>query len=362
MKPIIPENKKISPFLVFFVINSMQTGVGVLGFQRIIAKSAGYDGWIAIIFASICIHFVLWMMYKMLEIADGDLISIHTFVFGKTAGKLLSSIFILYFCSLTVTTLRNFIEIVQVWMFSDLITFWFALVFLILVIYIINGGFRTITGIGLFSVILPSYIWLLFLFTIPFADFTNLLPIFNHSAKDILIASKDMSLSFIGFETLLFFYPFIKNPERSKKWSHLAIFFLTMIYLYLTILTFAYFPQEQLQKNIWPTLTMWKIIELPFVERFEYIGIANWCLIILPNTCIALWIASRLTKQLFSVKQRLSAPILAVFCLIGTSLLMTRDQINFLTNFVGQCGFYINFMYIPLLFIATLIAKKVKEG
>lgn len=361
MNPSIPDNKKISPFLIFFVLNKMQIGIGVLGFQRIIAKSAGYDAWISIILMGIGIHIILWMMLKMLSIAGGDFLSIHSFIFGKKISKLIGTLFILYFCLLGITILRNYIEIIQVWMFPEMKTFWFAFVFLLLVLYIVYGGFRTVAGVAFFGVVLPLYIVIIFLFTIPFADFTNLLPVFDHTMKEILTSTRDMSLTVIGFEVLLIVHPFIKNPEKSKKWAHFGILFTTLLCLYLAILTFAYFPEEQLQKNIWSTLTMWKIIEFPFVERFEYIGIANWAIIILPNISIALWCASRLTKQIYSIKQKNSLPILAVIVLIGTSLLLTRNHINILLNWVGQIGFYFNFVYIPLLFVTLLIVKKVKK-
>lgn len=357
----VPDNKKISPSLVFFLIHSMQVGVGILGFQRIIAKSAGYDAWISILIAGLAVHIIVWMMYKMLSIAEGDILAIHTYLIGKKAAKILCSILILYFVLLTSAVLRNFIEIVQVWMFPHLHTFWFGLIFLLLVLYVIFGGFRTVTGIAYFSVLLPLYILFLFLYSVPFSDFTNMLPILDHSIKDILLSSRDMSFSIIGFETLLFFYPFIKNPQKSKKWAHLGIAYTTFGYLYLAIITFAYFPEAQLNKNVWPTLTLWKIIEMPFVERFEYIGIANWCLIILPNICIALWCVSRLTKQIFSIQQRKALPALALLVLVGISFLVTRDQINAVTNITAKFGFYFNFVYIPILFIAILITKKVKS-
>lgn len=361
MNPSIPDNKKISPFLIFFVLNKMQIGIGVLGFQRIIAKSAGYDAWISIILMGIGIHIIIWMMLKMLSMAGGDFLSIHTFIFGKKISKMIGSLFILYFSLLCVAILRNYIEIIQVWMFPEMKTFWFAFVFLLLVLYIVYGGFRTVAGAAFFGVVLPLYIVVIFLFTIPFADFTNLLPVFDHSIKEILISTKSMSLTVMGFEVLLFVYPFIKSPEKSKKWAHLSILFTSILCLYLAILTFAYFPEDQLQKNIWSTLTMWKIIEMPFVERFEYIGIANWAIIILPNICIALWCASRLTKQIFSIKQRKSLPFIAVIILVGTSFLLTRNHINILLDWVGQIGFYFNFVYIPMLFFTLLIVKKVKK-
>ncbi|WP_445509149.1 GerAB/ArcD/ProY family transporter, partial [Rossellomorea marisflavi] len=72
MQPI-PENRKVSPGLAFFLVHSTQVGTGVLGFQRIISQHAGYDGWMSVILAGAFTHILMYMMYKMLGTVDGDL-------------------------------------------------------------------------------------------------------------------------------------------------------------------------------------------------------------------------------------------------------------------------------------------------
>ena len=103
------------------------------------------------------------------------------------------------------------------------------------------------------------------------------------------------------------------------------------------------------------------IVSMPFVERFEYIGIANWNLIILPNICIALWGASIILKRAFKLRQRKGVVILAVICLIAINFFDNRAKINFLNDWTGKIGFGVTYLYIPFLFIATMIAKKVKN-
>ncbi|MDQ1000980.1 spore germination protein AB [Neobacillus niacini] len=360
MQPVA-ENSKISPSLVFYLVIGMQIGIGILGFQRQIAKDAGYDAWISVLAAGLSVHVFIWMIYKITETADGDLVQVHEYIFGKKIAKLFSSLYILYACLVCITVLRTFIEIIQVWMFRDLSPFWFSLGYLILCIYIVFGGFRTVTGIAFFSIILPSYLIFAFAYPLPFSDITNIQPIFTHSFKEMTKAYYDMALTFSGFETLLFFYPFIKEPQKSKKWAHLAVLTTTIIYTVLTLLTFSYFAEKQLQETIWPTLNMWKIVELPFVERFEYIGIANWNLIILPNVCIPLWVASRLCKQIFHIRQQLGVIAVSIVCLVASSFMNTRNQILFLGEFSGKMSFLFIFVYIPFLLIAVMIAKKVKH-
>ncbi|MDQ6598961.1 spore gernimation protein GerB [Bacillus salipaludis] len=361
MEQIVPEKAKISSFLVFFLIHKMQVGIGVLGFQPIIALTAGYDAWIAVIISGLSIHMILWMMYKIAETADGDIMIAHTVTFGNKMGKFISLLFVIYFLVSAVTVLRNFIEVIQVWMFPDLSTFWYSLAFCCLGTYVVFGGIRTITGVAFFGFVLPAYLVFTFLFTLPYADFKNLLPIFDHSIKDLVKASYQMSFTYSGSLILLFFYPFIKEPKKSKKWAHVAVLLATIAYTFLTILTFAYFSEGQLQKNIWPTLTMWKIVEMPFVERFEYIGIATWTIVLLPNFCISFWCASRIIKKVTNLKQKYGVLMISMIVLIIINFLRTRQQINTVTSYLGKIGFLIDYGYIPLLFFLILIVKRVKK-
>jgi spore germination protein AB len=361
MSVSIPEKSKISHFHVFFLISSMQIGIGVLGFQRIIAKTAGYDAWISVIIAGLLNHIIVWIMFKTVKSANGDLISAHTYIFGNKVGKLMCVPFIIYFLLLATAVLRTYIEIIQVWMFPDLKTFWYASAFLVATLYIIYGGFRTVTGIALFCTVLPSYLIFTFAYTIPFSHIENLLPVFDHSIKDILMASRDMSLTYLGYEALMMYYPYLKDPEKAKKWAHLGILSTTVLYTVFTVLTFAYFSEGQLEKTVWATLTMWKIVQMPFVERFEYIGIANWNLIILPNLCIAIWCSSRILKRTIHIKQKKGAILIALLCVVCVTLIKTRNQINMLNDLTGNIGFYMNYIYIPCLFVIILIVKKVRK-
>jgi spore germination protein AB len=361
MSATVPEKSKISHFLVFYLVSSMQIGIGVLGFQRVVAMTAGYDGWISVLIAGLSIHIIIWMMYKIAESTNGDLVDTHTYLLGNILGKTISFLFLFYFTLLASAVLRTYVEIIQVWMFPELPTFWFALAFLILTIYIIYGGFRTVTGIAFFCTILPSYLILTFGYTIPFSNYENILPILDHKLSEILMTSRDMSLTYLGYETLMFYYPYIKDAQKSKKWAHLAILSTTILYTVLALITFGYFSEKQLEKTVWATLSMWKIVQLPFVERFEYIGIANWNLIVLPNICIAVWCASRILKRTVNIKQKKGVIIIAFLCLVAINFFTTRDQINKLNDITGKIGFYLNYVYIPSLFTAVLIAKKVRK-
>ncbi|MDQ0187543.1 GerAB/ArcD/ProY family transporter [Cytobacillus sp. FSL R5-0569] len=357
----IPNNLKISPYLVFYVMISMQIGIGILGYQRIIADYAGYDAWISILILGVYIHIVLWMMYKLCEMVNGDIITVHEFLFGRFISKVASFAFVLFYITYLLSFILNFIEVIQIWMFPDINNFAFSVLFLLLSIYIVYGGLRTVVGVCFFGTILPAYLVFTFTFTLKYADFTHLLPIWQHKITELLQASYHMSLTSVGFEAILFIYPFINQPQKSKKWAHIGVATTTIFYTILAIVAFAYFSKKQLENTIWATLSMWQMVQFPFVERFEYIGVANWCLILLPNICLSLWIASRLLKRATKLKQRKGSILISVISVIIVTFFEKGLDIERFNQVVEVMSVAFVFVYIPFLYCLSLIIKKVKK-
>jgi spore germination protein AB len=359
MQQSIPENLKISPFMAAFVVVSMQIGIGVLGFQRIISKDAGYDAWMSVIGAGLAVHIIVWIMYKICEGVDGDVMTANIFVFGKTIGNSINTLFIVYFTMSCLTLVSGLIEVIRTWMFPSMHPIFFAFVYLLLGVYIVNGGFRTVVGISLFGIVVPAYLVLSFIAPIRYGDFTNLLPIFDHTPVQMMKGAYNMTLTYLGYGVLLFIYPFIKKPKESKKWVHMGLAATMLFYTVLAVITFAYFPISLLQKSIWATLEMWKIVKLPFIERFEYLGLANWALIILPNVAISLWVASRVVKRVYHISQRKAVLFIATVVVISVLILDSRERINIFHDLQAKAGFFLAFCYTPFLYISLLIKKKV---
>ncbi|CDQ20826.1 GerAB/ArcD/ProY family transporter [Halobacillus karajensis] len=356
----IPINYLITPMYVLFLIHSMQIGVGILGFEKYLVEKAGYDAWISLLIAGGFMHIILWMIYRFLQNGGGDIVQIHKNVFGKYIGGFLSLVFSLYFLLLTFNVIITFTEVIKVWVFPDLQVWIFLFFLLALVYYLVSGGVRVITGICLISVFIGLPLFLLKYFPVQAGHSMNVSPMISHSVTDILAATKQSVLSFLGFEFLLIFYPFIKEPAKSKKWAHFAVFYTTMIYLISLLVTFVYFNEKQLKQVVWGTISTWKIVELPFIERFEYIGIAMWLYVILPNICLGLWGATKIPKRVFNIKQKYVLIVFLLVIFFPAAMIDGRSVINMVNNFSSQAGFYV-LLYIPVLLVLKTISDKVRK-
>ncbi|WP_066175381.1 GerAB/ArcD/ProY family transporter [Bacillus marinisedimentorum] len=365
---MIPHSSKINGPLVLFLVHSAQIGIGVLGFQRIIAKYAGFDAWITVILTGILTHFFMFLIFVILnKSGEDDIYGVHEFIAGKYAAKVLNIIWIIYLFGASLTILRSFLEVIQVWMFPKVPVWSLALVFILITFYIIDGGFKVVAGMAFFGVIIPFFLILMLFFPAEYADFRSMLPIMRRPPADIIFGIKDAALTFFGFEFILIYYPFLKNREKSWKWAHAGLFLSTAIYLLITVVSFGFYTEEQLSKTTWATLTMFKIIEMPFVERFEYIGISFWVIVVIPNITLSLWAATRLAKLTFKVRQRQLLILFTAALFIGTIHFENRDQINFLNDNYSRMGLYLISIYIPILVLAVFIKsswrkKKVRGG
>lgn len=359
MSSIVNEQFLISPFLAFFLIHAMQLGFGYLSFSRELVQDVGQDAWIVVLVAGISFHIVIWMMYQILHTHQTDIVHIHRRLFGKWMGGMLSVFFIIFLVLLGSIVLRSYIEHIQVWMFPALQTWVLGLVFLLLAYYVVSGGFQVIVGICLFSLV--HYILISkYAFLVGYLHFSNLTPVLEHSITDLIKSTRQMTYSYLGVVILLICYPFIKNPNQSQKWVHFSNIVTTLLYLSIIVFSLAFYSPEQLSKEVWPTLTMYKFVKLPYFERIEFIAISFNLLRVLPILSLALWAASRTTKILFEVKQRTVLPFFLLMIFIMICLLPNRQSIDAGVSFVSTIGLYFVYAYIPILYILHIFRKKTR--
>lgn len=351
----------ISPFFVFFVIHGEQFGAGVLGFSRIVAKEAGYDAWVGVFFAGVIIHCLIWIMYYMLSLVDGSILDVHTYVLGPFLGKLCNIGFMLYFFIVSVSILRTYVEIVQVWLFPTASTLILTIIFSILIYYIISSGFRVITGICVISIFASiGYIVLCLYCLIKYGHFDNFLPMFNHNISEIFLAAKGSVYTMTGFEIILMIYPFIKSPKESHKFAQYSVLFSNFLYLLSVISAIAFFSEGQLSHEIWSQLSMARVIQFPFLERIEYIVVSGYALIMISSMILPLWAHTRGMREIFHVKQKYILWTSLIVAVIISVLLKDRHTINNFITQVSNISLYLIFIYIPILCLILHIKVKVR--
>ena len=213
----ISVNKQISPYMAFYMVTTMQIGVGILGFERYIAKSAGHDAWISVIIGGLSFNVLIWMIYRLLTKENADIIGVHRNLFGRWIGGALSFLLLIYFSSTILTVLRTYIEVIQIWVFPELSTPIISLILLGLAYSYVLGGIRVVAGLSVLGFFISLPLFLLKYYALKHAHYTNLLPILDHSFTELMAATRGVTLDYLGLELILLYMPFLKQPEKSQK-------------------------------------------------------------------------------------------------------------------------------------------------
>lgn len=358
---------QVGPVSAFFIPQVMQIGIGYLSFQQIITKYSQQDAWLASLISGALSLGILWVVLRLLEnerqFGMPDLFSIHTRIFGRRIGTILNLFTVTHVLLFAIMSLRSYIEIVHVWVFPQMSTFLFSLIFCSIVWYIVSGGIRTITGVCLLSFIYLMPLSILTLFIVPHAQFANLQPFFDHSPVTLLKSCYELTHEYLGFELLLYIYPFISHPREARKWAFRSV--LTTIYFYTTalILAIVYFSQGEMQNTIWPTVTYWKSVRFPLVEHIDIIAIVLLLWSLVPNICLCSWIIARAVKfTVPKIKMKYSLIVILALIIAGTTMIHSGLQVKKINDVYATYGALIIYIYLPILLFCQWIKKKCGRG
>ncbi|MFD1445964.1 GerAB/ArcD/ProY family transporter [Oceanobacillus profundus] len=358
----IKPNMRIQAFYLFFIIVSMQIGVGILGVPRLVFSEAKQDSWISILVAAAYVIIVLLVMLLILKQYDNaDIHGIHRDIFGKWLGKIFSTVYILYFGIAFYSVLLTYIEVVKVFVFPDVSNFVMGLLLISLTIYGVLGGLRVIIGVSFVFGVLAN--WILFLLIHPALqiDFNHYLPLFQAPFVDILKGARATSYTFMGFEILFLVYPFIQNKNKVRITSLLAVSWSALLVLSATMLAIGFFSAEQLERREWAVLVLFKTQSFPFVERFDYIVVAELMMVVVPSLLFLMWGLTYSMKRVYKVKQKPTLYVVAIIFLIGTFFFEKHFETQRVINFAEQFGFWFIYVYPFVLLPLVLFKKRLKK-
>ncbi|WP_156288765.1 GerAB/ArcD/ProY family transporter [Oceanobacillus salinisoli] len=356
------KNLQIRAFYLFFIVTSLQLGVGIIGAPKLIYLEALQDAWISILIAFIYIIVVIAVMFIILnQYENADIYGIQVDIFGTFLGKLLGTIYILHFAISFFSILITYIEIIRVYMFPAISNIAIGFLLLSLVVYSVLGGFRVMVGVCTLFFIFSH--WIVFLLVHPFTqmDITHLQPMFVSSFPELLSGAKTTSYTFMGFEILLLVYPFIQNKKKARFPAFLAISWTTFLVLLTTIIVIGYFSYQQIARREWVLLGLFKIQNLTFIERFDYIVVAQWMMIILPNLIFLMWGITFGMKRMYQIRQKTTLYVSAVIFLVASIFFDKHFVIQNLIDFSARYGFWLVYVY-PFVLLPLVLLKKYRRN
>ena len=171
-----------------------------------------------------------------------------------------------------------------------------------------------------------------------------------------------MVITVMGFEVLYFFYPYTKEKKKVRNYAFLGNLLSTLAYLYLMLLSIGFFSAQELEKNVWVSLNLFKVVHFPFLEQFQVIIISLVLILVAPNCITYLWLCSKGVKKIFGMKQKYAVYLLSVIFLLASLFFYKRPQINDFNKVVQAVMAVMAFIYPFFLFIYTKVYFRLKKN
>jgi len=359
----VKPQQKIRAFYLFFIIYELQIGVGVLGISNYIYQDAKQDAWISILISFILMLIVTSCMIMILRQYDNaDILGIQIDVFGAWVGKFLGTVYVIYFGASLISIMLTYIEVIQVFLYPTIPSYVVGLLLLFLTIYTVLGGFRAVVGIAFIFLFLTQWLLLLLYDPISKIEWNHYLPLFEASLPELIRGAKTTTYTLSGFEILFFIYPFVDNKEKIKMPVFLALFYTTLVLLVSTITVIGYFNPLSLEDITWSLLTLFKNVSFSFIERLDYIVVAEWMMVVVPNVALLMWGITYSVKRLYKIRQKTTLYTSSIITLIVVILIKHDIYIQKLTDIVSQLGFWLIFIYPLVLLPIVLMKKMAKKG
>ncbi|WP_163150076.1 GerAB/ArcD/ProY family transporter [Anoxybacillus sp. MB8] len=351
------ERLSVNAYLVFFLVHTAQIGLGIVGVQRVIFVEARQDAWIAVLISGLWIHLIVFVICQTLKSSEHDnIFSLHTFVYGRVLGWIMNAAVVVYFLMAYTSILLGYVEMALTWMYPDFPLWGGALILVLLTVYALyGGGFRLVAGVSFLTFFMAIWIVVVVFQPLKYAEWIHLLPILEATPKQMMNGVLKTSYTMLGFEVLYLIYPFVKEKERVHRYAQLGVLLTTLLVAIVTVIAIAFFSPKQLDVTIWASLSMFSIVKFPFIERFEYVIIPLWLLVILPNLLMFMWAMTRGGKALFHIKQKYGLFIFACLSFFVAMMFEKRATINEFIDQVGWYGFSLSFVYPFFLYVFVRI-------
>lgn len=353
-------DSSISSLDMFFIINGTIIGIGILSLANFQMKICYQDGWIAVLIGGIYpIIIVLVENYIIKKYPKDNILVLNDKFFGRFIGGVLNFIFGSYFFMIGVFVVSGAANVFKIYSISYIKPLKFIGVAVLVSAWAAYKGLRVLAKINTIGFII-SVVFIASVIPGSFkGTYTNILPVFQTKTTDLMKAMVQSFYSYSGVEVLMLFHPYIRDRNKIRKTSLIAVLIIIFMYTMVTINTIFYYGPEIAPKSMWSLIDMSKSIEIPILNNFRFIF--AFMIIIMNLRMIATYYYSFsfVVQHIFKIKKTeyiivVLYPIIVYLSMKLTNEIFRRKVIDAIFLY------YIIFVVVMLITIAIITAFKKK--
>lgn len=285
--------KKLNRYHVIFLVSGTVIGFSSLTLVNDLCPM-GYHQWVMVLIYGLIATLTLFPMVSLgLKYPGDNLFTINEKLLGKGLGKIINIFIILYGVLMISGISHDYLTLLQLTILTNRDFTLPLLLLLLITVYIVSGGIKLVARFSIISFFITFWIVIMAMWPITKGTITHLFPLFNFTLEDIVISFNGGYKSMMGYELIMFYFPYIINQKKAFKDAVLGIWVIIPIYLINVIACTIYFSLWQIESLRYPTLSAIKAVEFCFIYRIENILTAHWVFLILSTTAAYLWMTKK---------------------------------------------------------------------
>ncbi|MDP4153459.1 MAG: endospore germination permease [Bacillota bacterium] len=290
-------NQMVSTIILFSFGSSIILGV---------STKVNQDSWISLIVAAVLtipIYLVYSRIIKLFP--DMDFFSMLEMLFGKVIGKTITVILVWYAVHLGSLVLRNFSEFVEISGMPETPQLPLAILMIAVLIYLVKSGIETI---GKWSLCCLPIILFIVVLTVVLssknADLGNLMPIMEHTPKEIISESyKVFTFPFAECVMFLFLSSSFRKKDNPVKIYMWALLISSVTLAVIIIRNYSVLGPALVKESYFPSYMAARIINIgDFLSRIEGTISLNFLLAGITKMAICIMVASNGISSLFNIE------------------------------------------------------------
>ncbi|MDI4649533.1 GerAB/ArcD/ProY family transporter [Cohnella hashimotonis] len=299
---------EITTMQFIFIISGIAISFGFIEIPQVLYKGAGNSGWITLILGSLTTTAAnLVIVQVMKKMPDGTILDLLAKYAGKWVGRAAAIVLSAYFLYFAYIGIVYSTRVIKARILQETPAYMTLIMLLIPAYVVARGGIRIVGRYAEVSMGLSLWIPLVFMVVWGHTHWLYLLPVLPEGWRPVLTAVPDTFFYFLGFGATAFLYPFLKNKEKAVLGVWCSQLITLFAYLYITLLSFAFFSPGELPKINQLSIYMLKAVELPFLEQVEglfivlylFIFSMSWIPIYLLSSFCMSWMAGRADHRFF---------------------------------------------------------------
>lgn len=353
---------RISSVQLFYVLAQSMIGLGLLSLPHHTHQKAGSDGWISIIITGFFIHLIVLMIWLLCrKFPNLTLFDFSKVILGKMLGTVLNFLFIMYLLTIICYIFIIYTDTIKRWILPETPGWILLLILFVLLIYGSICSIRNLVSLFSFLFLFIPLLVLLtfFVYKDPSLDVRYLFPIGSNGGWNILRSTENTFVSFIGFETLLIYFAFIKQSKSTLalKGAFSAIIFITTFLMYIVMISTVMLSPEEMKITLEPVLYILSAVEIRVLSRLDLIFLSFWGLIVFTTIISYSFSASVGISNLFRIKHKIAVILAGTFVFI-VSIIFYYMEITLIEEWLKQISLIFAVVIPVLLLFITIIFKR----